>query len=283
MPNAGKKNPRYPANADAPKFTPEVWTRADGNPISANGIAYAYAGSNPDGSNVVSGEPALQLGNTAGYLQLYPDMINENNLPHLLQAEGLIWAGKKPLKSDSNQFEVPPSKSGYYLVGIYTPSQLSGYLQVGKPIDFAFPIIRQDSDGGWSEKMGADFVRRVWEPDSSGGYRPLNNHHIKNYQFAGYAYVPKHGIEGGIQQKLIPEILYAAAKGNDICNRLSSVTEFYATHETQPWGVQQLHAISETLKKYNIPEAQEVFETCVLPRLKSVRPDFATAKSLSTH
>jgi hypothetical protein len=73
---------------------------------------------------------------------------------------------------------------------------------------------------------------------------------------------------------MIPSILYGLAKDHDICEGLSPVIKYITETNDKVQGAWQLNNISETLKKYNIPEAQEAFETCVAPYIKIVRPNF---------
>lgn len=271
---------KYPANPDAPQFTPELWKRKNGDSVLANCIAYAYSGSKPDGSNIISDESVPQLGNTAGYLGIDTNMVNQKNLPELMRKEGLIWAGKRPLKSDPNKFEVPPIKPGYYVVGLYLEPPPKGKIPKGEQVSFGYHFMRQDADGGWSEKMASDHVQRAFEPSEDGGYRPLTNNYLKGYHFAGYGYIPKHGIDAGIEENIIPGILMGLAKGYDICDALKPITDFFGKSKDQPNGMWKLNDIAVTLKKYNIPEAQEAFETCVLPYIQQVRPNYKKATTV---
>ncbi len=265
------KKPRFPANPDAPKFTPELWKRKTGDSVMANCIAYAYSGSNPDGRNAVVDEAAPQLGYTAGYLAVTPEMLSEKELPELMQKEGLVWVGKKAAKSEPNRFEVPPVKPGYYVVGLYLVKTPEGNISDTGGAVYDYHFVRQDADGGWSEKMAGAHVSRAFEPAKDGGYQALPNDHLEGYRFAGYGYVPKHGIDAGIEPRLIPSILYGLARGYDICEGLSEHIGYFRSHPEQPWGLNQLHNISETLKRYNIPEAREAYEICIAPHVQSIR------------
>jgi hypothetical protein len=274
MTDLTKKKPRHPANPDAPKFTPELWKRSNGDVVLANCIAYAYSGSKPDGTNVVSDESVPQLGYTAGYLAIDTDMVSKRNLPALMKKEGITWVGKKPLASDPNKFEVPPIKEGHYVIGLYLQPTPKGKIPEGKTISFGYHFVRQDADGGWSDKMADEHVARAFEPAPDGGYKPLTNNYLKGYYFAGYGYVPKRGIDAGIEEKLIPGILYGLAKDYDVCEGLAPIINHLGNGGDKIQGAWQLSNIAETLKKYNIPEAQEAFETCVAPYIKIVRPNF---------
>lgn len=263
------KKPRFPANPDAPQFTPELWKREDGSSVSANCIAYAYSGSKTDGTNIVSDESLPQLGYTAGYLTLSPDLLTEKGLEWLMEREGVEWAGKKPLKDNPNAFEVPPAKSGHYLIGLYLHKDSA----IGKSFDFHF--VRQDADGGWSEKMASDPIERAFPPAKDGGYQPLINDHLRHYYFAGYGYIPKSGIDAGIEEGIIPSMLMEKVYSEDKCGTANNIMQYFvnrginaekqgelAKGEGEEWGKIQIQKISQTLKKYNVQEGHEIFESC---------------------
>jgi hypothetical protein len=265
-----KPRARYPANPDAPKFTPEAWNDIDGRVASATCIAYAYSGSKPDGSNVVSDESRPQLGYTSGYLGIPPSMFSGKALHDLMLEEGVHWLGKKSQKNDPNKFEVPPAKAGHYVIGMYVKAP---EMENGQRI-IKYHFVRQDSDGGWSQKMDDAPVDRLFEPAEDGGYRPLPKRYgiRKDYQFVGYGYLPKQGIDAGLEHRLIPGILYGLSRGEDVCTGYSGVIDFFAKNPDQPWGVSELRDIAETMKKYNIPEAQKAFEACVKPYIQQLPP-----------
>lgn len=217
---------RFQLSPDAPHFDLLAWTQipvpnasdpeatAGRTMTGANCYQYAIAGSQPDGRNNVYTDPREPITNpgTLGHLALGGAYTPQDILEHSA-ADGLILASTEELPDMPGHFAVPPPRPGYYVVGIYHKDRITE--DGDREIDFHY--VRQDRDGGWSEKAGSSplsEVSRFLEPAADGGYQPLPVRHGEPtgnnfYTFAGYAYVPREGIDAGWEKAIGPEMIQA--------------------------------------------------------------------------
>lgn len=258
-------NARYPANPDAPRFEPQYWvdstrtTPLGGRPLSvaANCYQYALAGSHADGSNKIYNEPTPSPGDRAGMYDLWltQGKTSVERYQQLLEADGIGWAAGYRSGLDSQP--IPAAKPGHYLVGVYL-----------KDGDYHF--VRQDRDGGWSEKPGADdqtHVRRFLEPAEDGGYKELPNEH-SGYRFAGYAYVPKQGVDGGLEHFFQKSLVEHAANGKTGCPEAVQKAIDELKFGSGVWDF-----FRQALGKFNTPESVTHFSECKMPTPKGETED----------
>lgn len=262
------KKPRYPANPDAPKFTPELWiapdTKTEARPkglsMAANCYQYALGGTAADGSNVIYNEAIPEPGGTRGRI------LKNVNLTKELMVTMTELDKVKVVSHDPDK--LPPNKPGFYVTGIYVKNLRTKANPFGEQ-DYHY--VRQDSDGGWSGKEGYSsrkLVERYAEPAEDGGYITLPKLYgtRKEYSFVGYGYVPRGGIDAGIEAYLIPHMLAAKAIGEDMCKGPKAYFDilFKDTSTTaQDRLLNHLPLISLSMQKYNIPEVVEAYDSCL--------------------
>ena len=263
-----KKKPRYPTNPDAPKFMPELWIKADtktektprGLALDSNCYQYAIAGSKPDGSNHVYDESVPEPGQLSGYAMTELSY-TKKAIRNLSGLDGI-----RIVSADEDK--LPLNKFGYYAVGIYVKNQRSNKNPKGE-LDYHF--IRQDADGGWSEKQGYQneaLAQRFAEPAADGGYRPLPRLYgkNKNYKFVGYAYVPKEGIDAGLEGLIIPSVLAYKAFDQDVCSITSGIFDAYVGSKPETEHAASLKYVRElgkTIRKKGISEAADAYDVCL--------------------
>lgn len=261
------KKPRYPANPDAPKFTPEVWiakgskTEEDpkGLAVSSNCYQYAVSGTDKAGNNIVYDEVSPNPGETKGHL-MTPDSYDKKGIKVLSSMDGLEIGS-------TNHKKLPPNKAGKYIVAAYVENLATAKNPDG---DKDYHFIRQDSDGGWSEKQGLQniaLVQRYHEPAADGGYvtLPKKYGHSGSYKFVAYAYVPKQGIDGGMDAFFIPSILANKAYGHDGCampNSYFSLITEDKNNDAQNESMERAKKVGEAMKKHGITVAVEAYEAC---------------------
>jgi hypothetical protein len=141
-----------------------------------------------------------------------------------------------------------------------------------------YHFIRQDSDGGWSHKPGQGMsvqVSRFLEPNANGSYRllPSKFGENKDYKFAGYAYVPKEGIDAGPEQPLIRALLAAEAVGENKC---WPAKIFFSRRlpddindESYPYKLEQVVNIGIAMRKHGIQEAVKAYDACLDDYIKN--------------
>lgn len=176
------------ANPSAPAFEPGRWNDPSLDPAGSNCYQYALGGSEADGSNKLYNESIPNPGMLAGYYEQGNDFTNPTGMANRLMLDGLTVASTT---------QVPTAPPGYYVAGFYL-SQPTADNRMGD-----FHWVRQDRDGGWSEKTGTNgIVQRVLEPAADGTYQPLPPT-LRGYQLVGYVLVPERGIDLGIEQSMV--------------------------------------------------------------------------------
>jgi hypothetical protein len=267
-------------NPAAPKFTPNEWIldetgdRGQSLAVASNCYQYAIAGSNPDGSNRVFEEAIPNPGETSGTLFSLDTTADPKKFIKALEADGLKWAGKpkdtNPLAAISEVIgysPTPPAMRGHYLVGVYIENLRTAENPAGT-IDYHF--VRQDADGGWSDKGGQGrevYVKRLIEPPTNGETPPLPEIYAmdtagtrSNYRLMGYAYVPEQGIDAGLEAPIKEVIQESIAKTEDGCH--ANLAGLFNSKDQN-----EIKNLAITLKKYGTLDGTElpvssIFENC---------------------
>lgn len=259
---------RYPTNPDAPVFDRSAWLLKyeQGAPlmreasVAANCYQYAIAGSKPDGSNRVFNEAVPIPGDKEGRFDIWYTQqgITPAQLKELTTLDGLQWAADA--QASNAKQPLPPAKPGYYIVGLYLRNDPPTNGSVFSDVH----VIRQDSNGGWSEKLGADnhFIPQPFLPPAAdGGYQELPTSRAFDrftHDFAGYAYVPKDGIDGGMEfafQRMLQE---HHARGDKTCPApIQSILQHLKLDPAQ------IAMFKHDLVKFNTPETVTAFDACI--------------------
>lgn len=257
--------PNYHANPNAPKFTPEAWI-SPGNSdmaVMSNCYQYAIAGSKEDGLNQVYDEATPDPGEVAGVLT--NNWYIPSTLRELVQMDGLELA-TQDYPAHGKVAPLPPPKAGHYIVGMYVKDIPPSEQYPEGEQDYHF--IRQDSDGGWSHKLGKDphdKVMRYIEPSSDAMYLPLPIK-FNGYSFAGYAYVPQEGIDGGPERILVQGIVASRIKNPTSCAVPNKVFQEFILDPSHPGYTENLMHIRDigfAMKKHGISAAIEAYESCL--------------------
>lgn len=166
-------------------------------------------------------------GDFSGQTGLRPQDSRER-LVHALSLDGI-----EVLSSE----HLPPAQPGKYVVGIY----------LHEGADFHF--VREDRDGGWSDKYGVgDIVQRVREPSPDGVLQPLPQRFgLTDYYLVGYAYAPQEGINLG------PEHAVAAS----LQTRPDGVPLQDFIQRTDP---EYLKMLGQTIARYYTKDVADHFE-----------------------
>jgi len=170
---------------DAPDFNPDAWNDPSVNRMATNCFQYAFAGSlKPSQLDKSVPNPGETSGNEFNRV-----VASSDALLNALQTDGIDIVSK----------QLPPPKKGYYVVGLY----------FDEGDDFHW--VRQDSDGGWSEKPGmGTHAQRLYEPGPNGQFQSLpadyrdvpGRAQASPYLFVGYAYAPKDGMSLGLEKNI---------------------------------------------------------------------------------
>ncbi|MFM9889512.1 MAG: hypothetical protein ACKVOE_02545 [Rickettsiales bacterium] len=212
--------------SDAPQFTPDAWNNPAIDKDGSNCFQYAFGGSKPDGSNQVYDEFVPDPGMKSG-------LINHGNLLRWDSA-GLI----NSVRADGFELhpptKLPVSPPGSYVVGMY----------FSEGHDYHW--VRQDADGGWSEKPGkGTTVQRYIKPSEDGQYQALpERYHNTNYVLKGYVIVPKEGVDLGIEGFLAKKLRDGSATKVEAGKELSFVEDIIQAYPSSaiPQLAKTLHA-----------------------------------------
>lgn len=172
------KNP-----GDHPDFDPLAWAR-----IAAQVNCYTYALNSPEMGMSAPGNVANRRGQKMAEFGLNAkDITAEAPFNDFVRAV-IGAAGADGLEAIETLDDV---KDGHYPVALY----------VGNAGGNDFHWLRQDSDGGWSHKMGPDPVTRT---DQTGeNITDPKNAKFSFYQFAGLFQIPAKDNENTPAQRLI--------------------------------------------------------------------------------
>jgi hypothetical protein len=217
-------------HAASPEFAPDAWNAPGVNPQGANCYQYAFAGSAPDGSNRVYDEAFPIPGDFSGKTGLRPQD-SPQNLTTALALDGItVLAGGA----------FPPEKEGMYLVGVY--------LHAGEDVHF----VRQDRDGGWSDKYGVGGKVDRWiPPEKAAALDGLPERFgLSDYTLVGYAYAPREGINLG-PEKAIAQNLQRQPDGAGVRDFIQRTDPSY------------LKALGATLAKYSPTDVVDHFNEAV--------------------
>lgn len=177
-------------------------------------------------------------------------LLNDSRATVLNEADGLQYAGKGA--------SLPPKREGHYLVAMYlapidstlhsftsgreilasTTKQDDALNRAALTGDFHY--VRQDADGGWSEKRGAFAVTKFQENNgalprsfTAANYRMGIN---TQYHLQGYYYVPEGGVDVGTDV-YFERVLSGKATKQTLPPTLQSIKEL--ARITEPAGLQQ--------------------------------------------